>query len=66
MSRLFQLLQSKYPKDVAEIRAAVPMLCRFSDIEIEHMWEQFSGDFCASWLIVSQEGLDSFKEWLEE
>lgn len=54
------------PNEIQRIRAAVPILHRFSDLEIEKLWEAFSDNVCAGWLIVNDETLGQFKEWASE
>jgi len=65
MSRLSEILKTSEPADVATIRAAVPLLSRFSDLEIYTLWDAFSHDYCASWLNVDKETLENFTSWVE-
>ena len=66
MSNLTKCMEVRFPKDVQKIREAVPLMFKFSDVEIEHAWELFSDSYCAQWLNVHDETLRQFKDWLEE
>jgi hypothetical protein len=39
---------------------------KFSAIEIETLWLAFSGDLCAGFLILNDETLIQFQQWLSE
>ena len=65
MSNLSDALRVEHPDDVAKLRAQIPILYRFSDIEIEKLWDDFSDSYAAGWLFVQEETIESFKAWLE-
>lgn len=65
MSNLTDALKVQYPHDVAELRRAIPLLQRFSDVEIEKLYDAFSDTHAAGWLCLSEETVESFKHWLE-
>lgn len=66
MSNLSDCLQSEYSGDIAKIREATPLLFRFSDLEIERLWDRFSDSRCAGWLMVYDETLRDFQDWIKE
>ena len=65
MSNFVRAMSAKFPEDLPKIRAVHPLLSRLSDIEVEKLWEEFSDDACASWLIPDSHWLTSFKGWIE-
>lgn len=71
MSNILKALTPRYPEHVAKVREITktdPLLSRFSlsDIECELLWEQFSRDFGGSFLIIHDETVANFKQWLTE
>ena len=65
MNRLIESLAPRYPEDIEKIRNLTPFLMRFSDIEIEKLWEDYSDSMCAGWLTVDKEQIIMFHNWLE-
>jgi len=65
MSNLTKAMTPYSAKDMVLIRAAHPILAKFSDIEVERLWEVFSQERCASYLLVYDHTLSEFTEWLE-
>lgn len=54
-----------YLKDVELIKKIKPILgFLFTDQLIYDLWEQFSDDYCVSWLMVSESWVESFSDWL--
>lgn len=39
---------------------------KFTFEDVEDLWDQYSATACASWLIVHNETLEGFMDWLEE
>ena len=70
MNNLFKALMPNHPIDIPAIRGTIegslPVSLRFSNKEIEIIWDSFSDVYCANWLIVSESTLRDFKNWLEE
>jgi hypothetical protein len=65
MSNLSNALKTKYPEDIGRIKASIPFLVRFTDKEIEYIYESFSDSYAAQWLTISEESMRDFIEWLE-
>ena len=65
MSNLFDALKVERPADIQKLRASIPLLQRFGDVEIEKLYERFSDSYCAGWLIVDEEMVQHFASWLE-
>lgn len=63
---LFETLKPEYPEDVARIRMAVPILGRFSDTEIEKLYQAFSRTYAAGWLGADEENIANFALWLSQ
>ncbi len=56
----------EYPWDVALIKKAIPELETLTNRQVERFYRDYSEDmYCAGWLIVTEDGVDSFKNWLE-
>lgn len=53
------------PEDIKKIQEAVPLLQRFTPLEIELIWRTFSRDVGSSYLIVHEETLEQFREWAD-
>lgn len=51
--------------DIQRIREAIPELSGAPAIKIHRAWVSFSDTYCASYLILSDQTLKDFKEWLE-
>ena len=66
MSNLSKALRVEFPDDVEQIRKIHTGLNRFSDIEVEMLWQRFSRSRCAGWLGVDTTTSDDFYSWLED
>lgn len=66
MSNISKALTVAHPEDVAELRSRISLLYGFSDIQIERLYDAFSGSRCAGWLIVDESTMKEFTEWLHE
>jgi hypothetical protein len=71
MENIFRVLKPRNGDDVAKIRAAIrnlPVINRLSlsDIEVELLWERYSGDYGASYLLVIDQTLTDFIEWVQQ
>ena len=64
MNNLFKHLTAEHLDDVVRIRLTTPIIRRFSEVEVEHLWEAFSKEYDAGWLGVTAETLTQFDEWL--
>lgn len=51
--------------DIDNIRGSIPELSGAPAIKIHRAWVAFSDTYCASYLIVSDDFIKQFKEWLE-
>lgn len=66
MSNLSDALKvSENYHNIQRLRAEIPLMQRFSDLEIERLYERFSDSYCAGWLIVNDEMIKAFTLWLE-
>lgn len=65
MSNLTKALTPYYADHIVKIRTAHVILAKFSDIEVEKLWETFSRERGASYLGPYDEILLEFTEWLE-
>lgn len=63
---LFETLKPEHPEDVARIRLAVPILGRFTDTEVDKLYQSFSRTYAASWLNATEENIANFALWLSE
>jgi hypothetical protein len=64
MSNITKSLAVRYPDDVAELRASISLLQRFTDVEIDRLYERYSDTYCAGWLILSPDIIEDFAQWL--
>lgn len=67
MSRLLEYLGDKdvdNPSDVDRLRREIPELALLSGKLIEQMYRDFSDLYCASWMILDDDTLASFRRWL--
>jgi hypothetical protein len=67
MSNLFDALSASedHRSDIQELRGRIPLLQRFSDLEIERLYDRYSDSYCAGWLILDDRSIDDFASWLE-
>lgn len=65
-SNIIKALTPERPKDIELIRQvhAIKVL-NLTDIEVEHVWQVFSTDLCAGWMMVNATSVQQFIEWLE-
>ena len=65
MSNFLEAQKVRYPDDCATIREKVfhndPT---YSNILVERLWEAYSDRMAAGWLIVDEESLTDFAEWV--
>lgn len=66
MENLKRALVPKYPEDIPKIRTALHPFLSVSDCEVGRLWELFSSDQCAQYLIVGDDTLRQFREWIDE
>ena len=54
-----------YPGDVKLMKSEIPELSSLSDLQVDLLYRQYSDcNYCASWLSVTQDSIDDFKNWL--
>ncbi len=54
-----------YPEDIVRIKKFIPELQDVSDITVARLWSTWGeGKYCAGWLIMADEDLVEFKEWV--
>jgi hypothetical protein len=66
MSNLTDALKPRYPEDVARLKEEIPLLRRFSHMEVALLYRKFSDTRAASWLILDDGLIQEFAAWLEE
>ena len=68
MSNLFNALKvsEECAADVKRLREAIPILSRFSDVEVEAIYKRFSESYCAGWLILDNDRIQEFDKWMDE
>lgn len=49
--------------DVDKIREMLPFMT-ISALKVKTLWQVFSADYCAGWLIVSESTCRDFVEWI--
>jgi hypothetical protein len=55
----------RYPEDVATLRTKIPELARISAGDVQTLYEMYSEEWCASWLIFgSNNDIEHFRKWL--
>lgn len=50
--------------DVKKLKEHIPELFMASDYMIYRMYSDFSDTYAASWLIIDEETIESFRSWL--
>jgi hypothetical protein len=62
-----ELTTTREPEDVAALKAAIEELATVSVADIERLYREWSeGSWCAGWIMLSEENIDSFRYWLLE
>ena len=57
----------KYPEDIKMLRDGIEDIRGLSDLQIETLYREYSeGNYCAEWLILDQNGVVEFNNWLNE
>lgn len=59
------LSRIRYTEDINKLRYSIPLLQRFSDKEIELLYDAFSDSYAAGWLILTEETITEFAASLE-
>lgn len=71
MNRLELYLAHKekvnYPEDIYALKEHIKGLREVPDVVVQRLYSQWSEDnYCAGWLIIDQDGIQSFRSWLLE
>lgn len=51
-------------EDVERLKQEIPELAKVSDRIVESMYLDFSDTYAASWMILDNDMIESFKRWL--
>ena len=54
----------RYPHDIAELKKNIPELMLVSDIKVESIYGDFSEEYSAGWLILDENRIEEFRNWL--
>lgn len=54
-----------YPEDIAKLRNEIPVLCHYTNNEIQQLYRWWSENyFCADWMVVGTGSIREFESWL--
>lgn len=55
----------RYPEDISKLKSEIPEIANLSDSDVYELYSSFSEEFrSASWLILNDDFIQDFKEWL--
>lgn len=58
-------LNIEYPHDVERLKEEIDELKWVPDHLVQQMYRDYSDQYCASWLILVENRIDSFRRWLK-